>query len=1032
MDVLSGLNEKQREAVTATEGYVRVIAGAGSGKTKLLVSRYAYLVKEYGIDPANILCVTFTNKAAGEMKKRIRTLIGQEYDTTLICTYHGFCARVLREDPEKLFLSREFTIIDPTEQKTLLSDIYQKYELKLDHASFERMLNKIGRFKGDPNNGYVSRMCDPGKRQIMPSVRDLDDRIIEEYLQRQKAIYALDFDDLMYYTLHLLQSDADVRGKWQTRLNYIQVDEFQDSSRDEMQLIDILSDKYRNLMIVGDPDQNIYEWRGSDVGLLVDFDKTHEPTETIYLNRNYRSTPQILQCANTLIDKNEFRLKKELFTLTPPGADVIHIHSKNDFDETRELTERIRELIKREGLRYSDFAVLYRAGFLSRVVEKRLVEENIPYEIYGGVKFYQRMEVRDAVAYLRLVAFDDDEAFKRIINTPRRKFGRVKMAALTALREETAEAAGASDPDIIPLYSVLKANLDFPAFRGSGAAGFVEFIENMRREKDVIPLNDLVRYVTERSGYEKYIRELGDEERLDNLTEFKRMADEFERGFGEQVTLSEFLRQVALQSAEHGDKPVDAVKLMTIHSSKGLEFPAVFVLGFTEGIFPSSKSVEQRKKPGLEEERRLCYVAMTRAQRHLYLMDSEGVSQGGMKKLPSRFLSEIGKENYTRIGVITEELERESREYSAKLDGTSLELTASIDTFSLNIGDKVIHHAFGQGIIVGTDDRFGSLIVRFDKLSQPRNISREYFMKEHKLPDIGTSVEKDKEEKTEGDPFGKDDGGPQPAPAPSEEENILKKLFTVNTPITRERKPRRESVPRNRLETIRRIDDFIRMIDGEPGNGIYEKDGEAASEGGVSRGVPAKISKSLTPPPASEAPHASAPGDLHEAADESLSCDGPALNDSAANLWEREDLPHSGWICTGISDLGMPAGICGMCGKQIIRYVHHMIHPDHPREVGAGCVCAGKMEGDPDAARRRELDLKNREARRESFKKRKWRTSGKGNRFIKINNHVLVLYKNPGSGRWSFAVDGVFSNNDYYSEDEMLNAAFDEIDGLKR
>ncbi|MBQ7161761.1 MAG: UvrD-helicase domain-containing protein, partial [Clostridia bacterium] len=629
MGILTGLNDKQLEAVRATEGYVRVIAGAGSGKTCLLVSRYAYLVREYGIDPANILCVTFTNKAAGEMKRRIRAMIGEEYDTALICTYHGFCARVLREDPEKLFLSRDFTIIDPPQQKVLLADIYQKYELKLDHASFERMLKKIGSFKGDPNNGYVLRMCDPAKRQIMPSVGSLDDRIMEDYLQRQKSLYALDFDDLMYFTLHLLQSDAEVRDKWQTRLNYIQVDEFQDSSRDEMLLIDVLSEKYKNLMIVGDPDQNIYEWRGSEVGLLVDFDKTHDPTRTIFLNRNYRSTPQILKCANELIDKNELRLKKELYTRTPAGADVFHVHSKTDSDETREIADRIKGIMKSEGAKYSDFAVLYRAGFLSRVVEKRLVEENIPYEIYGGVKFYQRMEVQDAVAYLRMIARDDDAAFKRIINTPRRKFGRVKMAALEAFREEDARARGMSEPEDFPLYRALKEHIDAPAFRGSGAAEFVAFVDEMRREQSGLQLTELVRLTCERSGYEKYIRQLGDEERLDNLTEFKRIADEFERGFGEKVDLAGFLRQVALQSAEDGGRPRDAVKLMTIHASKGLEFPAVFVLGFTEGIFPSSKSIEQRKKAGLEEERRLCYVAMTRAKRHLVIMDSEGVSPRG-------------------------------------------------------------------------------------------------------------------------------------------------------------------------------------------------------------------------------------------------------------------------------------------------------------------------------------------------------------------------------------------------------------------
>lgn len=326
MDIFKSLNNKQLEAVQNTEGYVRVIAGAGSGKTKLLVSRYAYLVKEYGINASNILCVTFTNKAAAEMRKRVVQLIGPGYSTSLICTYHGFCARLIRENPEKLFLAKEFQILDTYQQKIILEEIFQKYELKLDYANFQSMLKKVALKK--QNLSYVQKMCNAENIQILDEIESQDDAIIEEYLQRQKAIYSLDFTDLMSYALYLLKNNEDVRNKWQDRLNYIQVDEFQDSSALEMELIDILSEKYQNLMIVGDPDQNIYEWRGSDVKLLVDFDKNHPNTKTIILNQNYRSTPQILTCANSLIEKNKIRLKKDLFTKNPNGVPVIHFHSK--------------------------------------------------------------------------------------------------------------------------------------------------------------------------------------------------------------------------------------------------------------------------------------------------------------------------------------------------------------------------------------------------------------------------------------------------------------------------------------------------------------------------------------------------------------------------------------------------------------------------------------------------------------------------------------------------------------------------------
>ncbi len=713
-DLLENLNEKQREAVLETEGYVRVIAGAGSGKTKLLVSRYAYLVQEYGIDSSNILCVTFTNKAAGEMKRRIRALIGGEYDFGLICTYHGFCNRLLRENPEKLFLNKQFQIIDNQQQKAILGEIYQKYELKLDYASFESILRKIRYAKKDGT--YVAKLCNPQPCQILHEIKKQDDQIIEEFLQRQKATYSLDFQDLIAFAIHLLEADAEVREKWQNRLNYIMVDEFQDSSKVEMRLLDILSDQYRNLMIVGDPDQNIYEWRGSDVGLLVDFDKDHEPTQTIILNQNYRSTPQILKCANTLIEKNQQRVKKDLFTKNAAGAPVIHYHSRNDFEEMDHVIENIKKLHMSGGFRYSDFAIIYRSSFLSRVVEKKLVEKNIPYEIFGGVRFYQRMEILDILAYLKLIAYDDDICFRRIVNTPRRRFGRAKMNFLEGLKA----------PDR-SLFATLSMHLEAKEFQNSEAAEFVHFIDSMRKRYQEMRISDIVNEVTRNSGYEAYIREMGDEERLDNLAEFKRIANEFEREFGENLSLDEFLQQIALQSGEDREYQKDTVKLMTIHSSKGLEFPVVFILGFTEGVFPSSKTIGERKNPGLEEERRLCYVAITRAEKYLFLMESEGTAQNGMQKLVSRFIEEIGETNYVRIGQISEDLKHQSKRYAANLN-REMQMEAD-DTHK--VGDVVEHHIFGRGVIEAIDAKRASYQIRFEKLAQPRSISIRYFAQKH-------------------------------------------------------------------------------------------------------------------------------------------------------------------------------------------------------------------------------------------------------------------------------------------------------------
>lgn len=967
-DILDNLNERQREAVLETEGYVRVIAGAGSGKTKLLVSRYAYLVQDYGIDSSNILCVTFTNKAAGEMKKRIRGLIGDINDVSLICTYHGFCNRLLRENPEKLFLNKQFQIIDAYQQKAVLGEIYQKFELKLDYAAFEAILRKIGHVKRDMK--YVTRICDPEPCQILIEIKSQEDRIIEEFLQRQKATYSLDFHDLIAFAIYLLETDAQVREKWQERLNYIMVDEFQDSSSVEMRLVEILSGMYRNLMIVGDPDQNIYEWRGSDVKLLVDFDKGHEPTKTIILNQNYRSTPQILQCANTLIEKNELRLKKDLFTRNPAGEPVVHYHSKDDFEEMDQVIGNIKRLHEKEGFRYSDFAVIYRSGFLSRVAEKKLAEKNIPYEIFGGVRFYQRMEILDILAYLKLIAYDDDTSFRRIVNTPRRRFGRAKMNLLERLREREQHAYTEGEGHAVSLFSVLSGNLGEEELLNSDVGSFVQFVRSMRRSYREKRISDIVNEVTRDTGYESYIRELGDEERLDNLAEFKRIANEFEREFGENLSLEQFLEQIALQSGEDSDEDKDAVKLMTIHSSKGLEFPVVFILGFTEGVFPSAKTIGDRKKLGLEEERRLCYVAITRAEKYLFLMDSEGTSPNGIQKLVSRFLEEIGEKNYVRIGRISEELRRESKGYAAKLNREM----QSEPGETREIGDEVEHHVFGRGIITGIDQKRGSYAVKFEKLQHPRNISGSYFQKEH--TDFGQREKnREKEQQPAGSAAEGAGGGVKEADVPEAGE----------LPAEKEQEDPERGMP-----------------------GDKEKNETARKEEGKA-GEPEKTRLQK-------------------------------LKEDSANLWKREDVPHSGWSCVGVEDLGSPSGICQMCGYQIIRYAHQMEHPQY-RSLSLGCVCAGRMEGDVAEARRREAEFKNRQSRRMNFFRRKWKRSRKGYEYLKMDGHIIVLFGCEGAQKegnhvksgsfWRYSLDNVIREELYATRERAVAAAFDALEALK-
>lgn len=919
MDYLAGLNVNQRQAVEFTEGYLRVIAGAGSGKTKLLVSRYAHLVKAYGIDSANILCVTFTNKAAGEMRRRINNLIGEEYDTSLICTYHGFCVKVLREDIDKLFYPKEFQVLDNVQQKGIIQEIYKKLELKLDYASFEHIMKIINGIKTD--EWYVPRMSSTEKCQILNKIETFEDKIVEAYLQIQKRMFALDFSDLINFTLYLFGKFPEIKAKWQDKLNYIQVDEFQDSSRREMKLVDILCEKYGNLMIVGDPDQNIYQWRGSDVKLLVDFDKNHVPTHTIFLNQNYRSTSQILTCANKLIKKNGTRVEKELFTENTDTTPVIHFHMKNEYEEANNIVEQITKIRKETGCGYSSFAILYRSGVLSRVLENKLSENGIPYEIFGGLRFFQRMEVQDVLSYLRVIAYDDDLSFKRVINVPRRRFGRTKLVHLTEVQKD-----GES------LYTTLKNNLNDPIFRQSDAGKFVDFIENMRKRYKSMDISEIIGETCSGSGYEKYISELGDMERFENLSEFKRISCEFEKNFGEDISLEEFLNQISLQISDEEDEDKEMVKLMTIHAAKGLEFPYVFVIGCSEGIFPSSKTIEERKIEGLEEERRLCYVAITRAEKQLFLSDSEGYTSSGRAKMPSRFLSEIGEENYIRVGKISEELLHKVNEEKTKNN-------QEIDSTKYKVGDVVEHPIFGKGVIREVDESRRSLKIQFAGVKRERNIAMNFFERKN-------------------EPEKKED-----------------------------------------FEEVDRI--------------VIPK-GSQNQGGGQSQQQPQPQSQQQ-------------PSSQSNSTPDVINIQNS--NDSN-NLWKRDDVPKTGWRCVGVSDMGTPCVTCEMCGRQIIRYVHHMEH-DNYRPLGVGCVCAGRMEGDIEGARKRENELKKKQNRKENYMKKKWKQSKNGNPYTKAKTHLVVLYKLKGKEKWIYSIDSRFCEETYNTKEEAMEAAFEVLDKMK-
>lgn len=948
LDLFTSLNPPQLSAVTATEGFVRIIAGAGSGKTRTLTHRYAYLVKAAGIHPSGILCVTFTNKAAGEMKRRVRSLIGDGYDNALITTYHGFCVRVLREDIFRLFYPQSFTILDEGDQKRLLSEIYGEMDLKMDRATFEKILSLVHRCKAD--DSYVDAMVEGDISNIpVPPIdparppEPVEIEIVRRYLAREKKIFGLDFDDLIAFTFALFRRFPEVRDKWAERLYYIQVDEFQDSSRRELRLLSMLCAKNQNLFVVGDPDQNIYEWRGADMSILLDFDKTFPGTQTVMLNQNYRSTGHILTCANTLIEKNKNRLAKDLFTTGEDGTDVLHFHGKNEKEEGSFITDEIQKLAK-DGVAYKDMAILYRAGFLSRFVEQALMEKNIPYELYGSVRFYERMEIQDALAYAKLLLTDDDNATERIINTPRRNFGKAK---LTALREY-------ATTDGCSLLEALRRYGTAPLFARTGVGTLVALLDELRQDVPTKTASELLSAVLTGSGYEDYIRQNGSMERLENVAELKRTAWQKEQDYGEKYTLDIFLQQVALESDREEEEEADRVKLMTIHASKGLEFPVVFVTGMTEGIFPSSRTIEERKDAGLEEERRLCFVAITRAKERLYLTESEGTTgetKGGQAKRPSRFLYDMGEDNYVRLGVIPEEL---------KQNGTGSK-TSGGQNDTLAIGSRVMHPVFGRGTVVEIDQNKRVYYILFESGAR-RPISMEYDFGDalsQALAQMQTAQEKSSEPENVPEPTPM----PEPTRAPAPEPPIVPEPIPEPA-LTQEPEPSsKQTMPTSEDMPMRyRHAEWAREPEGE------------------------------------------------------------------TNLWKRDDVPHEGWECTGVIDLGKPVGVCRMCGYQIIRYVHIMKHPNYPRTIGAGCICAGKMEGDVEKAKARETAFKNRQHRRETFLHLPRKRSRNGHEYIKYHGEIITLLEDKfKKGQWKTAFRNEYSTS-FATKEDALAELFERID----
>lgn len=719
-NILENLNDSQREAVTSTEGYIRVIAGAGSGKTRALTHRFAYLVNEVGIPAGNILCVTFTNKAANEMRARIHRLTGDK-DTGYINTFHGFCANVLQEESYVFQYPKSFLVLDNSDINAMLSIIYEERGLTLRDKTFSKARDMIEMKKLFEIPDYYEDIFNMSVEELKEkylSKTATDDIIFYGYLYQQKKCFGLDYNDLILFTLYVFRVSEESRIKWQKRLMYIMIDEFQDIDKPQYDLMKVMADYHKNLFVVGDPDQTIYTWRGADIRYLLNFNEEFPGTTTIMMNENYRSTPEILNVANDLIAKNKTREKKDLLPMRGHGDRSTVFFAENSDDEADYIASEITrlvgetdgstsELAGKERLEYRDITILYRSHFLTRPIEQAFLANKIPYTIYSGVQFYDRVEIKVAMSYLRLLVSGDDLAFRYVVNVPKRNIGERRMKYLEKIAED----------EQLPLMRALREHVEDDIFSGTKAREFIALIDELKENMDDKPISELLREVIEKSGYEELLRTEGSQERLDNLAELKQSVYDYEVTCGEETNLESYLKHIALYTNADLEDTKNRVKLMTIHAAKGLEFPYVFICGLNEGVFPSKKT---RTEAAMEEERRLAFVAITRAENRLYLTEAQGRNLDSSPRYPSRFILEVDRGDIDYVNEPDEALVKEARDY-IRLESKHLKKEDKSELFEE--GARIEHMIFGAGTITALDMEMQAYMIKFDKQQTERFIA---------------------------------------------------------------------------------------------------------------------------------------------------------------------------------------------------------------------------------------------------------------------------------------------------------------------
>ncbi|EFM39242.1 putative ATP-dependent DNA helicase PcrA [[Eubacterium] yurii subsp. margaretiae ATCC 43715] len=708
---INKLNEMQHRAVTTTDGAILILAGAGSGKTRVITNKIAYLIEEKNVNPYNILAITFTNKAAKEMLSRVEEMIGEDSRRVWISTFHAFCSKVLRIEAHHLDYDNNFTIYDTTDKQTLIKNCMEALDYSKQSISPSLIASEISKAKDsmidvqEYENTYESDYI--GSKIA---------KVYSLYQQELKKNNAMDFDDLIYNCIRLFKEHKDVLEKYQFKFKYIMVDEYQDTNYSQYLLIKMLSAMHKNICVVGDDDQSIYTWRGADIRNILEFEKDFDNVLQIKLEQNYRSTSNIINAAHSVIKKNNERKEKKIWTDANDGEKIKLYSAASERDESNYVAINIKKMVDNQGYDYKDFAVLYRANSLSRTYEEAFMKYGIPYKIFGGLKFYDRMEIKDILAYFRIIDNKfDDISLKRIINVPKRSIGTKTIEKIEAYAKENNMSILDAMDEVDDIVSTTKTRESVKKFK--------LLISSLKTLANVLPVSELLDKVLENTNYKKlYLEEnsVENQSRLENIDELKSVVKEFELN-SEDKTLSAFLQNASLSTdMDEKIQNDNYVSLMTIHSSKGLEFRAVFLVALEEDIFPSSRSILEESK--LEEERRLCYVAITRAKEKLFMTRSIMRLLYGKTNcnIVSRFVGEIDT-NFIESDnkdVIQKKLPKEKESYS--LYQKYVEKYKIINEKKkdapqeLSVGVKVSHKTFGVGTVVGKTG--GKFTIAFDKV----------------------------------------------------------------------------------------------------------------------------------------------------------------------------------------------------------------------------------------------------------------------------------------------------------------------------